>query len=146
MVRYVDQERATIWLELHAEAAVFGTAKAVNGEFEPLRVESSVARTVEVFGHHYAVLYFEKLRPATLYNYSITALFGPAGPVAWPREIQASLDYGQSSERSRETATTRSTSQTKMRIRWPPAPRRPRPRGLRAVSRADLNAFASSAP
>lgn len=75
MIRHVDQRRATLWLELDHEAAVFSTATAIHGTKRPPRVDSAVSRTIEVAGHHYAAIYFDGLAPATLYEYGITALF-----------------------------------------------------------------------
>lgn len=92
MIRYVDQNHAAIWLELDHEAALYGTATAVRGEMRPASVHSDVARTVEIHGHHYAVIYFKGLKPATLYDYKITAALRDPGPIAWRREIDKDRD------------------------------------------------------
>lgn len=90
IVRYVDARRAAIWLELPREGAVLATARAVTGRKRT--VESEVARTVEVYEHHYAVVYLAGLDPGTLYAYELDVVFDRAGPYAFPRDIRRSPD------------------------------------------------------
>jgi phosphodiesterase/alkaline phosphatase D-like protein len=82
IVRYVDQTSASIWVELDDGAALFATARARKGT---KAIVSEYAHTTPIFavadegryGRYYAIIRFEKLKPATLYSYSITAAYDP---------------------------------------------------------------------
>lgn len=85
IVRYVDQTSASIWVELDHGAALFADAKALRGATKPKHVRSEYAHTTLIYaieddgeyGRYYALIRFEKLKPATLYAYSVTAAYDP---------------------------------------------------------------------
>lgn len=82
IVRYVDQASASIWVELDHGSALYAEARAGK---KSKTIRSEYAHTTPIYaleengkyGRYYALIRFEKLKPATLYSYSITAAYDP---------------------------------------------------------------------
>jgi hypothetical protein len=89
IVRYVDQRRALIWLELDTPGLVQVTyGKASNQVALPGPADAPAARgdrfatSVRVGGRHYALVWLDGLEPDTVYQYTIALAPQPAtGPL-----------------------------------------------------------------
>lgn len=76
MLRYVDENNATIWVETSepCEVALHGTPG----------IEGATARTFEVRGQHYALVVASGLMPATEYEYQVSLDGAPCWPLPSP--------------------------------------------------------------
>jgi hypothetical protein len=75
MLRYVDETRATVWVQTSAAATV-----GVDCEGGP----SATGPTFEVYGHHYALVVLTGLEPGGSYPYRVTV----DGEPVWPEPDQ----------------------------------------------------------